>query len=104
MELCKGGSLQDVRQNNWRKGCNMTYCEATLALYNVTKALLLCHQHYILYLDIKLENVLLRKANILSTSCLGDFGLALPLVADDDARDVGIGGGADYEFLKECIG
>ncbi|MCO5555385.1 hypothetical protein L7F22_008931 [Adiantum nelumboides] len=58
-----------------------------------------------MHLDIKPENVLLRKANTLSTACLGNFGLALPLVADDDARGKGTGrGGAEYKVLKECTG
>ncbi|MCO5575931.1 hypothetical protein L7F22_029738 [Adiantum nelumboides] len=96
MELCKGGSLLGVMQNKWRKGGNMTYGEAALALYNVTRALLFCHKHDILHLDIKPENILLREADTLSTACLGDFGLALPLVAADDS--------SDYRVAKECIG
>ncbi|MCO5583739.1 hypothetical protein L7F22_037653 [Adiantum nelumboides] len=102
MELYKGGSLLDVMQNKWRKGCNMTYGKAVLALYNVARALLFFHHHYILHLDIKPENILLREAYTLSTTCLGDFGLALPLVVDHNARGAGIGGDADYEVHKEC--
>ncbi|MCO5550902.1 hypothetical protein L7F22_004396 [Adiantum nelumboides] len=102
MELCKGGSLLDVMQNKGRKGCNMTYGKAALALYNVTKALPFCHHHYILHLDIKTKNILLREAHTHSTTCLGDFGLALSLVVDDNAHGASIGGDADYEVLKEC--
>ncbi|KAI5082905.1 hypothetical protein GOP47_0002648 [Adiantum capillus-veneris] len=95
MELCKGGSLLDVMQNKWRKGCNMRDSDAALAVYNVSKALLFCHQHDILHLDIKPENILLREAGAISTACLADFGLAMPLQADE-------GTDGNYMVLQDC--
>lgn len=74
MEYLKGGSLSDYLKENGTKVKEIT---ASKIMSELISAIIFCHQKSIVHRDIKLENIMLRKKNDLSSGLvIIDFGIA----------------------------
>ncbi|GMF10168.1 unnamed protein product [Phytophthora lilii] len=99
MELCEGGTLQDFMAMRNREALPETYLWSILK--DIASGLKVLHEHDIVHLDIKPDNIFITEDGCLK---IGDFGMAGKVVTSTSSSG-GVGeleGDAKY-MAKELL-